>query len=314
MIAEPHPEPGRGTLSVVIPAYNRASTIAATIASVLGQTLPVLEVVIVDDGSTDATADVVRSFEDPRVRLISQANRGVSAARNVGIAAATGDHIGFVDSDDLWLPRYAETAMASLATLRAPGFAYSTAYLFRGGTNQVALPELAPAELPTEQSEILERLLRGNFLINANVVPSAVFADVGTFDERFHMAEEYHLWIRILAAGYEAVWMGEPLVLCRRHEHQAIGQLGAMAQGVADILADLDPASMPTESAAELLRQRQRDAAREARIATGQAGAASSARQLRHALGRARKRLGLVPGWGPPPPLLTETFGDLSRL
>ena len=173
MIAERKVDTGRGTLSVVIPAYNRAPTIAATIESVLRQTRPVLEVVIVDDGSTDATADVVRSFEDPRVRLISQANRGVSAARNAGIAAAAGDHIGFVDSDDLWLPGDAEAAMASLATLRAPGFSYSTAYVFRGGTNQVAMPQLGPAELPTEQSEILQFLLRGNFLINANVVPSA---------------------------------------------------------------------------------------------------------------------------------------------
>jgi Glycosyl transferase family 2 len=314
MIAEPNAETGRGTLSVVIPAYNRASTIAVSIESVLRQTRPVLEVVVVDDGSTDATVDVVRSFEDPRVRLISQANRGVSAARNTGIAAAAGDHIGFVDSDDLWLPGYAEAAMASLSTLRAPGFSYSTAYTFRGGTNQVAMPALGPAELPTEQGEILERLLRGNFLINANVVPSAVFAVVGMFDERFHMAEEYHLWIRILAAGYEAVWMGEPLVLCRHHENQATRQLAAMTQGVADVLADIDPASMPTESARELLRQSQRESAREALIATGKAGAASSARQLRHVLGRVRKRLGLTPGWGPPPPQLTDTFGEISRL
>jgi Glycosyl transferase family 2 len=312
MIAEQKDETRRGTLSVVIPAYNRASTIAVTIESVLRQTRPVLEIVVVDDGSTDATADVVKSFEDPRVRLISQANRGVSAARNAGIAAAAGDHIGFVDSDDLWLPEFAEAAMASLATLRAPGISYSTAYVFRGGTNQVTMPELGPAELPTGQSEILERLLRGMFMINANVVPSAVFADVGTFDERFHMAEEYHLWIRILAAGYEAVWMGEPLVLCRRHKQQAIAQAAAMAQGVADILADIDPTSMPTESARELLRQRQRESAREARGAA--TGAATSARQLRQALGRIRTRLGVTPGWGPPPPRLTDAFGEISRL
>jgi hypothetical protein len=314
MIAEPNDGTGRGTLSVVIPAYNRASTIAVTIESVLRQTRPVLEIVIVDDGSTDTTADVVRSFEDPRIRLISQTNRGVSAARNVGIAAAAGDHIGFVDSDDLWLPGYAEAAMSSLSTLRNPGFAFTTAYAFTEGTNQVVVPWQGPAELRAEQSEFLERLLRTNFLINANVVPSSVLADVGGFDERFHMAEEYHLWLRILAAGYEAVWMGGPLVLCRLHEQQATRQLAAMAQGVADVLADIDPTSMPTEATRARLRESRREAEREARIASGRAGAASYARRARHMLGRTRKRLGLTPSGGPPPPQLTDAFGDLSRL
>ena len=173
MIAERNADTGRGTLSVVIPAYNRASTIAVTIESVLRQTRPVLEVVVVDDGSIDATADVVRSFEDPRVRLISQANRGVSAARNVGIAAAAGDHIGFVDSDDLWLPGYAEAAMASLATLRAPGFAYSTAYAFRERhqSGRGAVSRARPSCRPSRASSS-NGCCAANFLINANVVPS----------------------------------------------------------------------------------------------------------------------------------------------
>ena len=108
--------------------------------------------------------------------------------------------------------------------------------------------------------------------------------------------------------------MGGPLVLCRLHEQQATRQLAAMAQGVADVLADIDPTSMPTDATRERLRESQREADREARIATGRAGATSYARRARHMLGRARKRLCLTPSGGPPPPQLTDAFGDLSRL
>ena len=96
-------------LSVVIPLYNKAQTIGATLSSVLTQSIKDFEVVIIDDGSTDRSARIVRDTTDPRVRLIQQDNAGPSAARNRGIAVARGLWIALVDADDLWFQDHLET-------------------------------------------------------------------------------------------------------------------------------------------------------------------------------------------------------------
>lgn len=95
--------------SVVIPLYNKRDTIARALDSVRAQTLQDFEVIVVDDGSTDGGADVVRSYADPRIRLVQQPNAGVSAARNAGIAAARSDTVALLDADDEWKPEFLET-------------------------------------------------------------------------------------------------------------------------------------------------------------------------------------------------------------
>lgn len=92
--------------SVIIPAYNLEQYIAVTIQSVLDQTFKDFEIIIVDDGSTDKTVSVIQSFHDPRIRLISQPNGGVSKARNTGIQIANGKYIAFLDGDDFWYPEH----------------------------------------------------------------------------------------------------------------------------------------------------------------------------------------------------------------
>lgn len=89
--------------SVVIPSYNRSAWLVTALESVFAQTEPAFEIIVADDGSTDDTPDVLRKYEG-RVKVLTQRNAGPSAARNLGIAAATGDYIAFLDSDDLWFP------------------------------------------------------------------------------------------------------------------------------------------------------------------------------------------------------------------
>src|SRR5262245_1919419 len=93
------------TVSVVIPVYARAAFVGAAVDSVLAQTFPSFEIVVVDDGSTDRSREIIRAYRDPRVRLICHPhNRGIPAARNTGIDAARGDYVAFLDSDDIAYP------------------------------------------------------------------------------------------------------------------------------------------------------------------------------------------------------------------
>src|SRR5215203_2614836 len=94
---------GQPLVSAVVPAYNASRTVVEAVNSVLTQTVRDLEVIVVDDGSRDDTADVVRSIDDPRVSLITKQNEGASSARNAGIRAARGRYVAFLDADDLWL-------------------------------------------------------------------------------------------------------------------------------------------------------------------------------------------------------------------
>lgn len=96
--------------SIIIPAYNLENYIAAALQSVLVQTFQDFEIIIVDDGSSDETVSIIQSFHDPRIRLVSQVNSGVSRARNAGMKKAVGAYIAFLDGDDYWYPEHLELA------------------------------------------------------------------------------------------------------------------------------------------------------------------------------------------------------------
>lgn len=128
-------------VSVVIPLYNKGPYIARALNSVLAQTFQDFEVIVVDDGSTDDGAEVVRSFEDPRIRLIQQENRGVSAARNRGIEAARAELVAFLDADDEWLAGHLEVLMGLRSKHPEAGL-YATAYSIITTQGELKHPEL----------------------------------------------------------------------------------------------------------------------------------------------------------------------------
>ena len=304
-------------LSVVIPAYNAATTVRSAVRSVLNQTVAALEVIVVDDGSSDATAEVVSAMADPRVRLVSRPNGGPAAARNAGIAAARGEWVAFLDSDDLWLPRYVERATAALAAAPNPGFAYTDAYVFDSGRGLVKRGSASDAldPPPPDRASFLAALLRRNFVFTSAAVPAAVLATVGGYDESLSLSEEYDLWLRILVAGFDAVWIGGPLAIYRLHPGQSSHQILAMKRTAARVYHALRVEDMPSDDARRALLESRAASDREVAIVAGEAGGASMARRARNVLGRLRKRAGLTWSWYEEPPAeITDAFGDLRSL
>lgn len=207
--------------SVVMTAYNEEEWIAEAIASVLAQTHRDLTLIVVDDGSTDATVEEVRRFEaDSRLRLIRQQNAGLSAARNTGIAAAETEWVAFLDSDDLWMPEYLERVDAAVAGRPDAGFAYVDAWrldvnglFFRASAMERQNP---PDDPPVDPGEFLRLLIeRGNFIFVSATVRRKVFDELGGFDTDLTSVEDLDMWIRTLTAGYGAVGTGERLAVKR---------------------------------------------------------------------------------------------------
>ncbi len=176
--------PAPASISTVIPAFNAASLVGAAIESALSQSVPPLEVIVVDDGSEDDTAAAAARV-DPRVRVIQQPNRGPAAARNAGIRAARGEWIALLDADDTWFP---ERLAAQLPFMADPsvGMVHGRVTLYRG--------QVAPAVVT------LEHLLRRNCIIASSAsIRRACLDEVGGFDEARDLigVEDYNLWLRI---------------------------------------------------------------------------------------------------------------------
>lgn len=198
------------TVSVVLPTYNRADVLRRSIRSVLDQTYEDIELIVVDDGSTDETGAVVSTIDDSRLEYIEhETNRGAPAARNTGIDASRGDFIAFQDSDDVWDPRKLEKQMATFDRAGSDvGVVYTGVWRIHDGKNRyVPQPGVGPKE-----GDLSEALFRFNFIsLQTAVVRSRCFAETGNFDERLPRLQDWELWIRI-AEQYEFRFVDEPLV------------------------------------------------------------------------------------------------------
>ncbi len=227
--AQPDPHAssaGPTVFSIVMPAYNAERTIRSAIESVLQQTQSEFELIVADDGSTDRTQSIVRSFaDDGRISLISLQHGGPSAARNAAIAQAKGQFVCFLDSDDLWLPRYLEVMVAALRANPNAAVAYTDAWILYDTVKRIArgtaMGALQPPVVPDDPTEFLRALLvYGNFVYYAATVRREVVVDLEGFNEDLRGPEDYELWLRIAAGGYSFVRCDELLAVYRRREGQ----------------------------------------------------------------------------------------------
>ncbi len=231
-------------ISVVVPTYNRADLLDRAIASVLAQSIPVREILVVDDGSTDGTAALAGTWPAV-VRYIRQANGGVAVARNTGIAAARGEWIALLDSDDQWAPEKLAAQMAALAARpecrwscsgcvlidatdapRAGPQSFAGAFpLFRerhvspeaffGGALERLPVSAGGREYEAHAGDFYDLLFAGNVVLPSSaIVHRELFDRVGVFDPAFRLAEETEFFHRVASAAPGVVVMA-PLVRYR---------------------------------------------------------------------------------------------------
>lgn len=219
------------TVSVVIPAYNAERFIRQTLDSALAQTYRDFEVVVVDDGSTDATAQIVESCGPP-VRCIWQENAGPSAARNRGVREARGAFVAFLDADDLWLPEKLAEQMPLFDADARVGLVYC-----RFERMDECGEPLPTEPWPAPTGSVYYQMLERSYVpASCAVVRRACLERVGGFPEDMSWAEDWHLWIRV-ARHYEYGFADKVLV---RHRETAGGlwSMGEKAhRGVLEVLA-----------------------------------------------------------------------------
>jgi glycosyltransferase involved in cell wall biosynthesis len=189
-------------VTVVIPAYNGEATIDETLRSVRSQTHSNLEILVVDDGSKDATTAIIErhAAADPRIRLISQSNGGVAAARNNGISQARADLIAFVDADDLWAPEKIEKQVAAL---RASGDRCALVYTWYSLIDEES-EVIDRSYRPLEAGDVLERICLGNLVGNGSsaLVTKEALVEAEGFDpqlraRRAQGCEDLKLYFRV---------------------------------------------------------------------------------------------------------------------
>lgn len=209
-------------VSIIIPCYNQARFVHQAAASCLAQDYPAVEVLVVDDGSTDDPRAALGELgHDPRLKLIRQENRGVAHARNAGIAASAGTFLKFLDADDWLAPTAISKQVAILCTDPMLGFVYCDR--IRTAENGTALDTGTVSKRSASlDGDLFPLLLYGGFFPPMTVlVPRGVVERVGNFDQRVVPCEDYDLWLRIAAHGYRVRFLNEPLAYYRRHAASA---------------------------------------------------------------------------------------------
>jgi glycosyltransferase involved in cell wall biosynthesis len=274
-------------------AHDNAATIREAIESVLSQTRSDWELIVVDDGSRDQTADIAEGFTDPRIRVVRQPeNRGPGATRNLGISLAHAPVVCPLDSDDLWLPEYLETMARTLKSNPGAAVVHSDAWVFDDRTWRVrkrsAVAMQNPPEPPPDDPQaFLVELLRRNFVYYSVAARREPLLAVGGYDERLWVGEDWELWLRLAAAGYGFAFVPRLLGLHRKRSGSLTStseRLLAGRQEVYRVVAeDWETSEEIRELASSMRRERELRGRRRAAAAALFGPLAALRRELRHA-------------------------------
>lgn len=199
-------------ISVVLPVFNGEETIKETVNSVLNQTFINWELIVINDGSQDATLEIVSSIKDERIKVFSYQNKGQPASRNRGIARAKGEYISFIDADDLWTADKLEAQYQALRDNPQAAVAYSwTDWIDESGQL------LSCGSYISENGDVFAQLLLQDFIANGSnpLIRRQALLNVGNFDESLSNAHDWDMWLR-LAAHYPFVVVPSAQILYRK--------------------------------------------------------------------------------------------------
>ncbi len=231
-------------VSVIIPAYNAMSYLPETLESVLQQTFTDLEILIVNDGSSDNIVEWASSLTDPRIKLISQSNQGVSIARNTALSNAKGEYIAFLDADDLWEQTKLEKQVQFLDNHPTVGLVATWMILTDENNNP-----LSEVKIDFKQGNIRKEIIEISLIPCGSIpmVRRVCFDEVGLFDSTLRFGEDWEMWTRI-AANYDFGLIKELLVYYRQHSKNS-------SKNSQEILPDFDRLieKMFSSASAELL-------------------------------------------------------------
>jgi glycosyltransferase involved in cell wall biosynthesis len=220
------------TISVIIPAYNAARTILETINSVQQQTFSDFEIIVINDGSTDSLVTQLNTINDPRLKVFSYENGGLSVARNRGITHATGEFIAFLDADDLWTPDKLELQLAALQSNPKAGVAYSWTYFMdeQGQSFHADQPI-------TFEGNVHADLLVSNFLAHGSnpLIRRTAIDSVGEFNPTVAGAADWDYWLR-LAEKWEFVAVPKAQIFYRQSSGSMSSKVEFMERCQLDVL------------------------------------------------------------------------------
>lgn len=198
-------------ISVVVPAYNAQQTILETISSVLQQNFSDFELIVINDGSTDKTLELLETVQDSRLKVYSYPNGGLPTARNRGINCAQGEFISFIDADDLWTPDKLELQLKALQQNPQAGVAYSWTICMGNNGNS-----FHPGVTESFQGNVYPNLLVGNMIASGSnvLIRKEAIESVGYFDESLKSCEDWDYWLR-LAPKWDFVVVPKPQIIYR---------------------------------------------------------------------------------------------------